>query len=110
MATVQGRDELRKNAPNKGFLCVLVSLGQVSNHTAQVTVATVLHVQVQVLRGFEVLAVIVSNNVDMAQRRKNLKFRVQLFSLFLGHLEVADFFAAEHHAVSLAADLADHAK
>jgi hypothetical protein len=55
-------------------------------------------------------AVIVPDDIGMPEGGQNLELGMELFALFLGHLEVADFLPAENHAVGLAADFADDAK
>ncbi len=110
MTAVQRRDQLRKDAPDKRLLGILVLGSQVSDHSAQVAIATVLHVQVEVLGRFEMLAVIVADDVGVSQGRKDLELCMQLFTLFLGHLEIADLLATKDHAVVLPAHFSDDAK
>lgn len=110
VATIQGGHKLRKDAPDESLLCVLVLGLKISNNTAQIAIATVFHVDVQVLTGFEMFAAVVSDNVGVAKGRKNGELCVQLLALLLGHFEVADLFAAEDHAIVLSADFANNPK
>ncbi|TFB01269.1 hypothetical protein CCMA1212_006799 [Trichoderma ghanense] len=95
MTAIQGQNQLAKDAPDKALLRPL---------------ALVFHVQVQVLARLEVLAVVVGDDVRVAEVREDLELGVQLLALFLRHSDVRDFFAAHDEAVGLAADLADDAK
>lgn len=52
----------------------------------------------------------VADDVGVSKGRKDLEFGVQLLSLFLGHLQVADLLAAEDHAIGLSSNLSDDPK
>jgi high-affinity nickel permease len=110
VAAVQRRDELAEDAPHKALLRVHAAVGQVLDDAAQVAVAAVLHVEVQVLALLEVFAVVVGYNVGMPQVRQDLELGVQLLALLLRHAQVADLLAAHDEAVRLAPHLADDAK
>lgn len=64
----------------------------------------------QVLARLEVFAVVVGDDVRMAEMRQDLELGVELFALFLRHAEVGDFLAAHDEAIGLAPDLANDAK
>lgn len=64
----------------------------------------------QILARLEVLAVVVGDDVRVAEMRQDLELGVELLALFLRHAEVGDFFAAHDEAVGLATDFADDAK
>jgi len=110
VTTVQGGDQLGKGAPDKRFLRILILLRQITDHPAQVAISAVFHVEVKVLRGFEVLAMVVADDVWVAQCRQDLEFGVELLALLLRHLEVTDLFPAENHVVDLSAHLSDDSK
>jgi hypothetical protein len=63
MATVQCADQLRKNAPDELFFGVLILLLQPFDHLAQIAVAAILHVEMQVLRGSEMVPLVVLHDV-----------------------------------------------
>lgn len=55
-------------------------------------------------------AVEVTDNVFVMESGEDLKLGMKLLALLLRHLEVADFFSADDHAIGLAAHLADDAE
>lgn len=76
MAAVEGRNELRKDAPHKRLLSILVLLLQLLDDPTEISITAVFHVQVQILGRLEVFAVVVADNVGMAQRREDLELGV----------------------------------
>ena len=92
VTTIERRRQLREDAPDKGLLSILVFLDEILDDHAKVPSATVLHVQMEVLGVFEMLAVVVGDDVWMSQRTQDGEFGVQLLPLFLAHLDVAYFF------------------
>ena len=96
MAPVQCRDQLREDSPDKFFFCILLCVNEIFNHLSKVASSAVLHVYIQILRCFEVLSMVVGDNVWMAQGAQDGKFGVKLFTFFVGHLDVIDFFPAEN--------------
>lgn len=52
MTTIQGENELAENAPDKALLCSLALLLKILNDSSEVTIATVFHVEMQVLASF----------------------------------------------------------
>lgn len=85
---IQGHDQLAEDAPDKAFLGPLTLHCEVLDDTAEVAVAAVLHVQVQVLADLEVFTVVVGNDVGVAEGRQNLELGVELLALLLRHSEV----------------------
>lgn len=83
VAAVESRDQLGEYTPDKGLLGILILDRQVADHPAEVAIAAVFHVEVQVLGGFEVLAMVVADNVWVSQSGENLELGVQLFTLLL---------------------------
>lgn len=66
VAAVQGADDLAEDAPHKLLVADLVLVLQLADDAAQVAVAAVLHVQVQVLAGLDVVALKVGHDVGVA--------------------------------------------
>lgn len=64
----------------------------------------------KVMRGFEVLAMIVLDDVGVPQRFENAELRVQLLFLAVGHAGVGDFLPASDLAIGLAPHFADDTK
>ena len=110
VTAVQSQDELAEDAPDEALGSSLTLVLQVLDHTAEVAVAAILHVQVEILADLEMLAVVVGDNVWVPEMRKDLEFGVKLLALLLGHAQVRNLFAAHNEAVILAAHLADDAK
>jgi hypothetical protein len=96
MASVKRSDELRKDLPNKLFLCVFVCVFKVLNHHAKVSTPAILHIQVQILGCLQMFSVIVCHDIWVSEGTQNVKFRGELLSLFLRHFYVVDFFATEY--------------
>ena len=71
MASIERSDQLCKDAPDKFFLGILVGGCQVLDDLTQVSTTAILHVDVEVLRGLEVLPMIVGHNVWVAQRAQD---------------------------------------
>lgn len=63
MASVEGRHQLGEYRPNELLVGKLVLDLEILDITAEVAVATVLHVQTQVLRRLEVFALVVGHDV-----------------------------------------------
>ena len=74
MAAVQCADDLAKDAPDKLFLADLVLVLKVANDAPEVAIATVLHVQVQVLRYLDMVALEVRNDVGVSKLLENGEF------------------------------------
>lgn len=110
MTSVQSRDELRKGSPNERLGSPLALIREVLDHSAQVAASTVFHVQVELLLAFQVLTVVVGDNVGVSEARETLEFGVELFSFFLGHFAVVDFLSAEDEAIRLPPHPADNTK
>lgn len=110
VAAVEGADDLAEDAPDELLLAHEVLVLQVADGAAQISVAAVLHVQVQVLARFDVVALEVGDDVGMAQFLEDGQLGLQLLALLLRHLAVADLLAAEDVAIRLALDFSDDAK
>lgn len=110
VTAIQSKDQLAKDAPNKAFLGSLALKLQVLDDSTKVSVATVFHVQVQVLARLEVFAVVVGDDVGVSQVGKDLELGVKLLAFLLGHSKIRNLFAAHDEAVRLAADLANDSK
>lgn len=110
MAAVQRHDQLAKYAPHETLLSSLALVLQVLYDSTEIAVAAILHVKMQVLAEFEMLAVVVGDDVGVSEVREDLELGMQLLALLLGHAEVRDFLAAHDEAVGLAAHLADDAE
>lgn len=110
MTSVQGHDELTEDAPNKALLRSLSFVLQVLDHSSEVAISAVLHVQVKILAGFEVLTMVVGDDVGVAQVREDLKLGMKLLAFLLGHSKVGDFLAAHDEAVGLAANFSNDAE
>lgn len=83
VASVQGRNKLRKYFPNKLFIRILFTLNKVPNDTTKITIATIFHIQMEVLGLFQVFTMVVTDDVRVSKSRKNLEFGVQLFTFLL---------------------------
>lgn len=105
---VQRHDELAENTPYEALLCSLPLVLQVLNHSSEVAVPAVLHVQVKVLAGFEVLAVVVGDDIGVAQVREDLELGMELLALLLGHAKVRNLLAAHDEAVGLSAHFSNY--
>ena len=110
VASVQCANQLRKDSPHELFLSQHVPLFQLLDVAAQVAVAAVLHVQMDVGRALDVLSGVVLDDVGMAEVLEDLQFCCQLVALPVGHAVVADLFAAEDGIVFASADLVDDAE
>lgn len=110
MAAIQSHDQLAKYAPNKAFLCPVSLELEVLDHSPEITIATVLHIQMQVLARLQMLTVVVGNDVGVSQVGEDLELGVQLFTLLLGHAEVRDLLAAHDEAIGSAANFANDTK
>lgn len=69
MASVQSQRQLAKDAPDKALLRMLSRALEVVNHLPQVSVAAILHIQVQILAALEMLSMVVSDDVGVSKRR-----------------------------------------
>lgn len=67
VAAVQSADQLCEDGPNKLLVGVFIASLQILNHHSQVSIAAVLHVEVQVMRGLQVLLLVVGDNIRMAE-------------------------------------------
>lgn len=110
MTTEECSDKLGENAPDEGLFGILILLLQVANDTAKVSIAAILHIEVEVLGHLEMLPVVITHNIGVAECGQDLELGVQLLPLLLRHLEIADFLAAEDHAIHLSAHLSDDSK
>lgn len=110
MASVESEGELAEDAPYEALLSTLALKLQVLDDSAKVSIATVLHIQVQVLARFQMLAVVVGNDVGVSEVGEDLEFGMKLFTLLLGHPEVGDLLAAHDEAICLSSNFADDAK
>lgn len=96
MTAIQRSDKLCKHTPHELFIGALIPQLQLFDHLAQIAIAAVLHIQMQILSRFVVFSLKVSDDVWMPKLLENGKFGLELFALFRGHLGVADLFSAEH--------------
>ena len=96
VAAIKRRDQLRQYAPDKLFIGVLVLQLQSFDDLTQVSVPTVFHVEMEVLRGLEVVSLKVLHDVCMFEFLEDGELGLQLFAFFRGHFRVADLFPAEH--------------
>lgn len=101
MASVERRHQLGKDAPDILFLSKLIFLGQLLDDPAQVTATTILHVEVQFLTRSQVVAMVVCDDVGMAERTQNGKLGMKLLPLLQGHFHVLDFLSAEDLGLSI---------
>lgn len=83
MASVKGEGELTEDAPNEALLSSLALELQVLDDSAKVSIATVLHIQVQVLARFQVFAVVVGDDIGVSEVGEDLKFGMELFTFLL---------------------------
>jgi len=110
MAAIQRPHQLRKDTPHELLLGQHISLSQLLDIPAQVAVAAVLHVKVDIVGGLDVLARVVLHDVGVAQGLEDVELGGELGFLAVGHSGVGDFFAAEDGIVGLAANFADDAE
>src|SRR6266536_703213 len=71
-------------------------MNEVLDHLSEVPSTAVFHVNIEILRCFEMFPVVVGDNDWMAQGAQDREFGVKLLSFFLRHLDVIDFLAAEN--------------
>lgn len=83
MASVESEGQLAEDAPDEALLSSLALKLQVFDDSPEVSIATVLHIQVQVLARFQVLTVVVSNDVGVSEVGEDLKLGVELLALLL---------------------------
>lgn len=83
VTAIQCKNQLAEDAPDKAFLSPLAFQLQILDDPSQISIATVFHVKVQVLTGFEVLSVVVGDDVGVSEVGEDLELGVQLFSFFL---------------------------
>lgn len=95
MASIQSLNQLCENVPDIVLVGIFLFVFQPLDLLAQVSASTILHINVQLLSGFEVLAVAVTNNIGMVERMEDYKFGLELLPLFDGHFEVLDFLATK---------------
>jgi hypothetical protein len=95
MAAIKRTDNLAKDAPYKLLLANLVLVLEVSDDAPQIAIATVFHVQMQVLGGLDVVPLKVCDDVGMPEFLENGELGLELFALLLRHFQVADFLAAQ---------------
>lgn len=110
VTAVESGDKLREDAPDEGLLCPLALQRQILDHPAEIAIAAILHVKVQILTRLEVLAVEVFDDVLVSEVGEDLELGVQLFTLLGRHLGVADLLAADDETIALAPDLSDDSK
>lgn len=67
MAAEKGGHELRQNTPNELLLRIFVNLLKVLDDHAQISTTAVFHVQIQILAGLEVFAMVVSDDVRVSE-------------------------------------------
>lgn len=95
MASVQSLNELREDVPDIALIGIFLFIFQPLNLLAQISASTIFHVNVQLLSGFEVFAMAVTNNIGMIEGMEDHKFGLELLPLFHGHFEVLDFLATK---------------
>ena len=110
MASVESIHDLAEDGPDELLVGELVLVLEVLDDAAEVAVAAVLHVQVQVLRGLQVLALVVADDVWVYELLEDGQLGLQLFLLLLRHLGVGDLFATQDVAVVPALHLTDDSK
>jgi len=110
MTPIQRSHQLREDTPHEVLFGQHIPLPQLLDIPAQVAVAAVLHVEVDVVGGLDVLARVVLHDVGVAQGLEDVELGGELGFLAVGHAGVGDFFAAEDGIVGLAADFADDAE
>lgn len=93
--------QLREGVPHEGLGGPLALVLEVLDDPAEIPAAAVLHVQVQLLLGLEVLTVVVGHDVGVAEAREALELGVELLALLLRHFSVVDLLPAEDEAVGL---------
>jgi len=81
VAAVQCADDLAEDAPYKLLLAHLVVVLEVADHTTQVTVPAVFHVQVQILGRLDVVSLEVGDDVWVSEFLEDRKLGLQLFAL-----------------------------
>jgi hypothetical protein len=95
MTSVQGADNLAEDAPDKLFIRVFAVVLELLDDAPEVAIAAVLHVQVEVLRRLEVLALVVPDDIRVDQLLQYGEFGLELFAFLGRHLGIADLFATE---------------
>lgn len=95
MTPIQRTHQLRKHLPHKLLVRKPVPILQLLDITSEISIPAVFHIQMQIMRGFEMFAMAVLYDVGVAERLENAQFGVQLILFFVGHAAVGDFFAAE---------------
>jgi len=86
VAAVQSADNLTEDGPDEFLLGQLVFALEVLNDAAKIAIAAVLHVEVEVLRGLEVLPFVVADNVWMDELLQDGQLGLQLLFFLCGHL------------------------
>lgn len=74
MAAIQRAHNLAEDAPHELLLAHLVLVLEVSDDAPQIAVSTVLHVEMQVLGGFDVVPLEVGDDVRMSELLENGEF------------------------------------
>lgn len=95
VTAIQGRHELCKDGPHQFLVGVRVLILMRLDHDAQISVAAVFHVQMQVVRLLVMFLLVVVHNVGMVELAQDVELGLELLPLLLGHLRVAYLLAAE---------------
>lgn len=95
VTSIQSSDHLSEDAPHEVLVGHLATPLEILYVSPKISVLTVLHVYVQVRSGFDVLTLVVGDDVGVSQAFQDGELCLQLFSLPRRHLKVADFLAAE---------------
>ena len=107
---IQRAHDLRKDAPHEVLIGVFTILRQLLDVPTQVAIATVLHIQMQIVGGLEVLARDKLDDVGVFEGGEVPQFLVELLALFRGHAAVGYLFATVDLAGRLEAHFADYAE
>lgn len=110
MTPVQGADQLRENRPHKVLLRILIGLVQLLHQAAQVPVAAIFHVQMEVGGCLDVFSALVLHDVGVDKLLKDGDLGVQLLPLFVRHPVVGNFFPTHDLASGFVAHFANDAE
>lgn len=102
VTAVESIHNLGEYGPDKFLLGKLVLVLEILDDATEVAVATVFHVEMQILRGLEMFALVVADDVGMDELLEDGQLGLELFFFLLGHFGVGYFLAAENLHAQLA--------
>ena len=95
MAAIKCRNQLCKDRPHELFIRKGMSGFEVLDHDSQVSISTIFHVQMKIMRLLVMLFLEITNDIRMIQLSEDVQLSLELMALLFGHFGITYFLSTE---------------